>query len=82
MRLLPNTSIQSKRMESQNPDCLDINRGTERNKTLMIYYSFSIYTTDINRTGRVLMIVIVGISFSAVINADKLFIDKIQCSIS
>ncbi len=56
--LLPNTHIWSKRMKSQNPDCLNISKGTEeKEKTLMIYYSSFIYTTGIDCIGRMLMIV-------------------------
>jgi hypothetical protein len=82
MRLLPN--IRNKRMKSQNPDCLNISKRIEKKKkkTLMIYYSFSIYTTDIDRIGRVMMIVMVVSSFSSVINADELLINKTRCSIS
>jgi hypothetical protein len=45
-------------MKSQNPDCLNISKGTEeKEKTLMIYYSSFIYTTGIDCIGRMLMIV-------------------------
>jgi hypothetical protein len=56
--LLSNTHIWNKRMKSQNPDCLNISKGTEgKEKTLMIYYSSFIYTTGIDCIGRMLMIV-------------------------
>jgi hypothetical protein len=48
----------------------------------MIYYSFSIYTTDIDCIGRVMIIVMVVSRFSSVINADELLINKTRCSIS
>jgi hypothetical protein len=57
-------------MKNQKPYCLDISKGIEgKEKMLMIYFSSFIYTTDIDYTGRVL--IIVG-SFSSVISVDEL----------
>jgi hypothetical protein len=57
-------------MKNQKPDCLNISKGIEGNrKILMIYYSSFIYTTDIDCTGRVLIIVA---HFFPVISVDEL----------